>query len=225
MSNEHPGHSDTKVTRNVKDKDGKTEKKEVPIPSIIFSYNCFMSGIDRSDQLINNYNVLRQTKKYWKTLFLHFIDIAVVNSYILYKELHPDPKSRMSHYIFRETLVRQLCNIEISFHQSVGGRKSDPTIEHVSERLSNGRDCVYCKAFYGVRRRTTRQCVKCKAPLCLLARNCFLEREGTNGCSVYLCLHNHLNPEEDLKEVQPPRVEASESARIGELNIIRLLLV
>lgn len=69
-----------------------------------------MSGVDRSDQLIKNYNVLRQTKKYWKTLF---IDIAVVNSYIMYKELHPNAK-HMSHYTFRETLLRQLCKIEVS---------------------------------------------------------------------------------------------------------------
>ncbi len=41
MSNEHPGHSEDKVTRNVKDKDGKTEKKEVPIPVIIYNYNRF----------------------------------------------------------------------------------------------------------------------------------------------------------------------------------------
>ena len=82
-----------------------------------------MSGVDRSDQLIKNYNVLRQTKKYWNTLFLYFIDIAVVNSYIIYKELHPDARQCMSHYTFRETLVRQLCGNEISFRLSVAGRK------------------------------------------------------------------------------------------------------
>lgn len=171
MSNEHPGHSENKVTRNVKDKDGKNAKKEVPIPAIIYSYNRFMNGVDRSDQLIKNYNVLRKTRKYWKTLFLHYIDIAIVNSYILYKEMHPQP--RMSHYTFRETLVRQMCNIEITISQSVAGRKPDTTIEHRSERMVKGSDCVYCKLVHGVRRRTTRQCVKCQAPLCLLARNCF----------------------------------------------------
>ena len=34
MSNEHPGHSETKVLRNVKEKDGKTTKKEVQISAI-----------------------------------------------------------------------------------------------------------------------------------------------------------------------------------------------
>ena len=49
MSNEHPGHSEATVTRNVKDKKG---KNEVPIPAIVYNYNRFMSGVDRSDQLI-----------------------------------------------------------------------------------------------------------------------------------------------------------------------------
>ncbi len=173
LSNEHAGHSETKVTRNIKDKRGATTKQDVPIPATVFSYNRYMGGVDRSDQLIKNYNVLRQTKKYWKTLFLHYIDIAVVNSYILYKHLHSDSRQRMSHYIFRETLVRQLCKIEVSICQTVAGRKSDPTIEHRSERMPTGKDCVYCRIQYGVRRRTSRMCSKCEAPLCLLARNCF----------------------------------------------------
>ena len=132
MSNEHPGHSESTVTRNVKDKDGVNQKKEVPIPAIVYSYNRYMNGADQSDQLIKNYNILHQTKKYWKTLLLHDSDIAIVNSYILYKELHPNAKLRMSHFTFRETLVRQLCHIEVSLHQSVAGR-CDPTVEHRSE--------------------------------------------------------------------------------------------
>ena len=85
MSSKHPGHSSSTVIRNLKDKSGKSCKKEVPIPSMIYNYNRYMNGVDRSDQLIKYYNVLRQTKKYWKTLFFHFIDIAVVNSVIIYK--------------------------------------------------------------------------------------------------------------------------------------------
>ena len=75
MSSEHPGHSDQKVVRNCKDKDGKRLKQDVPIPIMVQKYNCFMSGVDRSDQMIKYYNVLRQTKKYWKTLFFHYVDV------------------------------------------------------------------------------------------------------------------------------------------------------
>ena len=82
MSNEHPGHSESKVMRNVKGEEGgKKQKKEFPIPIIIYNYNCFMNGVDLSDKLIKYYNVLRPTRKYWKTLFLYYLDISIVNLY------------------------------------------------------------------------------------------------------------------------------------------------
>ena len=173
MSSEYPGHSETTVVRNVKNKDGKNEKKDVPIPSAIYNYNRFMNGVDRSDQLINYYNVLRQTKKYWKTLFFHFIDIAVVNAYIIYKDLNLIEKDRMSHLIFRETIVRQLCDIQITVHQSVAGKKPASISQHSSLKMKKPKDCVYCRIVYQKRRRTTRRCYKCDAALCLQARNCF----------------------------------------------------
>lgn len=69
LSTEHPGHSVCTVKRNTKDSTGRYVKKDVPIPSPVFFYNKHMGGVDKSDQLIHYYNVLRQTKKYWKTLF------------------------------------------------------------------------------------------------------------------------------------------------------------
>lgn len=173
MSSEHPGHSETTVTRNVKQENGQNEKMAVQIPSIVYNYNRFMNGVDRSDQLINYYNLLRQTKKYWKTLFFHYVDIALVNSYIIYKELNPDQSSRMSHYTFRETIVRQLCGIQIAFQQSVAGRKPAAECIHVPVKMDRARDCVYCRIVHKKRRRTIRQCNMCNAPLCWRARTCF----------------------------------------------------
>ena len=142
-TNQHPGHSDTTVERNWKAK-GKRQKKDVPIPIAIHRYNKFMGGVDRSDQMIKYYEVIRQTKKYWKTRFFHLIDVSVVNSYIIHKVLHPDDKT--THYEFREKLVRSLCQSpeenSISTPGS-GGRPAKGTyISHYLKQGDSRRDSL-----------------------------------------------------------------------------------
>ena len=36
-------------------------------PTLVRAYNQYMSGVDKSDQLIGKYNTLRKTYKFWKT--------------------------------------------------------------------------------------------------------------------------------------------------------------
>ena len=86
MSSFHAGHEHTTTKRNTR-VNGERKVKIIQQPNAVHQYNQYMGGVDRSDQLIGNYNVLRKTNKYWKTLFFHLLDIAVVNSYILFLEM------------------------------------------------------------------------------------------------------------------------------------------
>jgi hypothetical protein len=45
-----------------------------------------MNGVDHSDQLIGTNNVMRKCLRWWKTLFFHLIDIAIVNGFIPFQE-------------------------------------------------------------------------------------------------------------------------------------------
>lgn len=181
LSTEHPGHSQNTVKRNAKDSTGSHVKKDVPIPSPVYFYNKHMGGVDKSDQLIHYYNVLRQTKKYWKTLFFHFIDIACVNAYIIHKELEEKP---LSHYQFREKLARSLSNTRYvpSFddtHDAVSSTCSDDDLdfllsEHQFALMGKRSYCAYCKLANNEMHYTTRQCAECQVPLCFRDRNCFV---------------------------------------------------
>ena len=81
------------VKRKVKNSDSKWITESVRQPSCIQRYNKFMNGVDRSDQYLAKYNLLRKCVRWWKTLFFHMIDISLVNSFILFqsfRKANPD---------------------------------------------------------------------------------------------------------------------------------------
>ena len=77
-------------------------------PNFVDEYNQDMNSMDRADQLRTNYSVgrgLRQ-RKWWWSVFLWGLDVAIVNAYLLYKswyEMHG--LKPMSHYFFREKIA------------------------------------------------------------------------------------------------------------------------
>ncbi|KAJ8365156.1 hypothetical protein SKAU_G00139870 [Synaphobranchus kaupii] len=72
-----------------------------------------MGGVDLSDALLKYYSIRRKTIKWYKALLFHFIDVAVVNGFLLHKELAAQKQRRpLTHKRFRELLVEQL----VDFH-------------------------------------------------------------------------------------------------------------
>ena len=106
---------------------GHHELVDIRRPVAITNYNEFMGGEDIPDQLIGYYESLRPTRQYWKTLLFHFIDIAVMNSWVLfclYREAHPDAIDRPnsnSHSDFIDALIRQLAGIPLNADVPVTG--------------------------------------------------------------------------------------------------------
>lgn len=58
-------------------------------PSVIHQYNQWMNGVDMSDQLSVYYSFNRKSIKWWKKVFFWSMEIAVVNSYIIYEQSSP----------------------------------------------------------------------------------------------------------------------------------------
>ena len=63
------------------------EKKyiEIDCPSVIQEYNQSMGGVDLSDMLISLYRTSFKTKRWYLKLLFHCVDIAKVNSWLLYR--------------------------------------------------------------------------------------------------------------------------------------------
>ena len=105
------------VTRNIKNPGGGWTNSNVQQLGVIANYNKYMNAVDRSDQILATNNINRKCVRWWKALFFHLIDIAIVNSYILFQENRtnsPDepPLKRPASYSltnFREEVVKGLC--------------------------------------------------------------------------------------------------------------------
>ena len=111
MSNEHPGHSETTVERNIRM--GGMVKRMFNNLFLRLLYE-WARAYEWCQLLRQTYQVLQCSsteEKLGKPL-------AVDNSYIFCKELNPSKKQLISHFSFHETLVRELGNIEVTVHQS-----------------------------------------------------------------------------------------------------------
>ena len=45
-----------------------------------------MGGVDRTDQLLKHYEVPRKTLKWYKKLAIHFMQLSILNSFIVYQK-------------------------------------------------------------------------------------------------------------------------------------------
>ena len=87
-------------------------------PAAVLDYNKYKTGVDRSNQMLSYYSFERKTIKWWKKLFFHLFDLAVVNAHILHNKTS---KKKMSLEIFYEKVAEGLlasAGAEIEVQQS-----------------------------------------------------------------------------------------------------------
>ena len=62
----------------------------VSCPESIISYNKYMGGVDRGDQLRGYYSCRTKSRKFYKYIFHFLFDVAITNACILQKNFCPD---------------------------------------------------------------------------------------------------------------------------------------
>lgn len=58
---------------------------DVSCPKVISNYNCNMGGVDVLDQQMEYYRAFIKTRKWTLKVIIHFVDLAVVNAWRLYR--------------------------------------------------------------------------------------------------------------------------------------------
>ncbi|OWY91245.1 hypothetical protein PHMEG_00040257 [Phytophthora megakarya] len=88
--------SDLALDRTVRrEKTG--EQHDVPCPKAVKDYHKYMDGVDEHDQLCLQRYSLQQAvtfRKYYTSLILGFVDLTIVNGYIVHHEYHKSKKNR-----------------------------------------------------------------------------------------------------------------------------------
>jgi hypothetical protein len=100
-----------------------------------------MGGVDIANQLRAGYTTLRhQNLRYWKPLFYWLLDIALTNSYLLYKAIIEPSGHHRGHQKYLEALAKDLMDYSKPLEPLVSGCKSiaqyrqTPRIRAVSSR-------------------------------------------------------------------------------------------
>ena len=161
------------------------QRVRVKQPKAVHNYNQYMNAVDRSDQILAKNSALRKCMRWWKTLFFHMIDIAVVNSFILFqlhRAEHPDVEelkrpNKFSIAEYREELVRQLAGLEEYDQPPVF---KPPSVEHgafeTAHIVKSSVTRKSCKVCYRETKKELRVVTYCDAPQCQVYLHCTQEK-------------------------------------------------
>nr|CAH7735824.1 unnamed protein product [Callosobruchus chinensis]CAH7754795.1 unnamed protein product [Callosobruchus chinensis] len=153
---------------------------------MVKDYNCHMGYVDKFDMLKSLYEVDRKSHKWWHRIFFHFLDVCIVNAFILF-QLRSKSKS-LSMKDFRLSVIAGLIGAYASgkrgrpssaytankFRKYVPTEVRTSKASHMPQRATSLR-CANCRT-KGIATRTLWKCSTCDVGLCIKHdKNCFAE--------------------------------------------------
>ena len=170
---------------------------DVPCPSIVSTYKKFMCGVDLLDSLLSLYRIHTRSKKWYHKLFFHFLDVTVVQSWLMYCRSITANEGKLKLREFKMILANSLMRAG----KSTSTKRGRPSLADVEKQLQAKKRCgpaalVPTKAIRldgldhwpvfmengkkgrcknpGCEATTRIKCSKCGVNLCLTAKsNCF----------------------------------------------------
>ena len=154
-------------------------------PAVVNCYNHSMNGGDVADQLTVFYSFVCKTKKWWRKLFFYFLEVSVVNSYLIYKQTISHPRNHLG---YRREIVEQIAKLYIQQappRMGPGAPRRSLTNSpsqrldrrpHFIRKSSTHRDCLVCskrERVSGRRHRTIYFCNTCTNHPYLCPDTCF----------------------------------------------------
>lgn len=166
----------------------KKEEVKIARPASVATYNKFMGGVDKCDMFLALYRTKLKTKKWYHRIAFHLLSVAVINAFIIYKEV--GGKGSLLHFLI--DVCRSLCaSVEEQSDSDSDGpldltRRRSLSAKDVPSHIRYDRrnhwaiqhmDPQTCKQD-GCKRRSRFYCTKCQLYLCVTGTNCFLNFHG-----------------------------------------------
>ena len=136
------------IKRRVK---GSKDKVKVTGPSVIQEYNQLMGGVDLSDQMKVTNGVDDRSKfRFHLRVFFAFLDIAVVNSKIVYNKIESAPSlsSLVFQYSITQTMIRKFSSRKRAVSLSRPSKRSrGPSfdiVDHLPDFAPSRVRCAFC---------------------------------------------------------------------------------
>lgn len=162
----------TQVSKTIKS----GSKINIDCPEVIGFYRKNMGGVDRADQLIGLYSHDRKSCKWWKKVFYTLLNMAAVNSWIMYNQIRQKKTPFLSFLVTlsEELLAEGSKNTSVHYVKKGVTSKKRKLYGEVSLHLpiegQTRRRCSRCSQ-NKQQTRTKTLCQQCDIPLC---KNCFM---------------------------------------------------
>ena len=166
-------HKAEMVTTGKRDRHG----QEVQKPSVIHDYNRHMGGVDRNDELIGYYTCLRKTLKWYKKVAIHFLEEALLNAFIVYRQEHPQGH-KLRLVDFRLAVIRELLGasgdqVQAEETDRLRGRHFPEKIPATDRKEKPTKRCIVCYRVDKRRKETSYRCATCPDHPSLCPAPCF----------------------------------------------------
>lgn len=181
LSNHHNPEDIDTVSR--KKKDGTSE--EITCPKLVKDYNANMGFVDKMDMLKSIYEVDRKSKKWWHRIFWYFLDVSLVNAFIIFKSRAAGKSLTLK--MFRLAVANGLIGAEPAVPRK-GRKRLSTEINHFKRTVPlevrfdkcahmpihmKPRRCAFCSSRKEPHK-SSWSCKTCDVGLCLNnKKNCF----------------------------------------------------
>ena len=153
--------------------------KDVSKPSCVVAYNSNMGAVDRADQMLQPYDATRKTRRWYKKLMLHLLQVSLLNAYIVFRHTL---QSKMDFLTFQCEVITSLLFAGQPTPEAVQPRTEEVVrlqerhfphpVPQTQKASRSTRKCKVCTK-KGKRKDTSYMCTQCPNQPALCVYPCF----------------------------------------------------